>query len=85
MVKTLKSYHVTFSIHNQIELSMHSPIYFYPNINITFVKKWDEKGLKCLGDIFEEHGSLKTREKLSDDYKINFNFIDYTRLIKSIP
>ena len=57
----------------------------HPNINITFVKRWDDEGLKCLGDIFEEHGVLKTREKLSDDLKIKFNFIDYTRLIKSIP
>ena len=53
VVKALESYHVNFSIHNQPELSMHSPIWFNPNINISFVKKWDDKGLKCLGDIFE--------------------------------
>ena len=84
VVKALELYHVNFSIHNQTELSMHSPIWFNPNINITFVKKWDDKGLNCLGDIFEEHGSLKTKQKLSDDFKIKFNFIDCTRLIKSI-
>ena len=85
VVKALESYHVNFSIHNQPELSMHSPIWFNPNINISYVKKWDDKGLKCLGDIFEEHGVVKRREKLSDDFKIIFNFIDYTRLIKSMP
>ena len=85
VVKALESYHVNYSIHTQPEISMNSPIWFNPNINISFVKKWDDKGLKCLGDIFEEHGVVKTREKLSDDFKIKFNFIDYTRLIKSIP
>ena len=51
VAKALESYHIAFSIHNQTELSMHSPIWFNPKFDITFVKKWDEKGLKCLGYI----------------------------------
>ena len=41
--------------------------------------------MRCLGDVFEEQGGLETRDRLSEDFKINFNSIDYTRLIKAIP
>ena len=64
---------------------MNTPIWFNPMINIEYVKKWEDKGLRCLGDVLEEDGCLKSREKLSDEFNINFNFIDYTRLTKAIP
>ena len=63
---------------------MNSPIWFNPLINIEFVKKWDDIGLRCLGDVFEEDGCLRSREKLSDDFNINFNFTDYARLKKKV-
>ena len=85
MVRALESFHQLLSEKNTTELTMNSPIWFNPLINIEFVKKWDDKGLRCLGDVFEEDGCLKSREKLSDDFNINFNFIDYARLIKAIP
>ena len=57
----------TFSEKDIMELTINTPIWFNPMINIEFVKKWEDKRLRCLGDVFEENGCLKSREKLSDD------------------
>ena len=63
----------------------HFPIWFNPMINLPFVKKWDDRGIRWIGDILGRNGELKTRAMLSEEFKVNINFIDYTRLIRSIP
>ena len=60
-------------------------MWHYPITNISFIIQWDNKGLRCMGDAFQEQGGITTRDKLSEDFNINFNFIDYARLIRAIP
>ena len=63
MVRALDSFHQLFSEKNITELTMNSPILFNPMINIEFVKKWEDKGLRCLGDVFKEEQGVSNQEK----------------------
>ena len=42
-------------------------------------------GLRTVGDLFNQQGSLKTSNEIKEDYGLSLNFIDYNRLIRSIP
>ena len=61
------------------------PIWFNEPIKLEYIKLWDKKGLKCVGDLFNSWGELKTREELQISFKICVNFIDYYRMVKAIP
>ena len=63
----------------------HLPIWFNSEINLPFIKKWDDKGIRWIGDIVGQNGELKTRARLSEEFDVNINFIDYKRLIRAIP
>ena len=61
------------------------PIWFNDPIKIGYIKLWDQKGLKCVGDLFNLRGELRTRQDIQNSFDIRMNFLDYHRLVKAIP
>ena len=82
---TLHSFHHISVRKNNVNLSINSPLWYNPCINVEYVKQWDIKGLRRLGDLLDDQLNIKTIEKLSEDFDIKFNFLDYLRLKRSIP
>ena len=64
---------------------LEEPIWFNPNLKIPFIRKWDNKGLRKIGDLFNDLGRIKSREQLMKDFNLTINFIDFTRISRAIP
>ena len=76
------------AIHSEdhlVVLTHNEPIWFNPNLKIPYTEKWDTKGLRYVGDLLDDTGSMKTREQIKNDFGIAINFIDYRRVTKTIP
>ena len=61
------------------------PIWFNPRLKLPYNKKWDQKGLRNVGDLIDKEGVLKTSQKFKEDFGITINFIDLLRISKAIP
>ena len=61
------------------------PIWFNDPIKIGYIKLWEQKGLKCVGDMFNTWGELRTRQEIQEMFNININFLDYLRIVKALP
>ena len=61
------------------------PLWYNDAIKLEYIQLWDRKGLNSLCDLFTDFGEFKTRQVLNESYKLNLNFIDFHRLVKSIP
>jgi hypothetical protein len=64
---------------------LNQPIWGNPRIKMEYIKSWQNNKLVCVRDLFKEDGSQKTLEELKSDFNIPATFLDYHRLIKSIP
>ena len=71
---------------NKLEKNVFSePLWYNDAIKLEYIQLWDRKGLNSLCDLFTDFGEFKTRQYLNENYKLNLNFIDFHRLVKSIP
>ena len=61
------------------------PIWYNKKTNINFVKKWDNAGIRIIRDLINSNKEIKSKEEILADFNLSLNFIDYARLIKSIP
>ena len=85
MIRALQQFEQIYMVDNPNTNPRHLPIWFNPDIHFPFIKKWDDKGIRWIGDIVDQNGEMKTRAMLSKEFNVNINIIDYTRLIRSIP
>ena len=83
--KALKLFHHKVVENSPVKLSIDSPMWYNPAIYIESVKQWDNRGLRRAGDVLDEQLNIKTIAKLSEDFNIKFNFLDYTRLTRTLP
>ena len=85
MISALQQFEQIYVVDNSDSNPRHQPLWFNPDIKLPFIKKWDEMGIRWIGDIMDNNGEMKTRAMLSEEFHVNINFIDYTRLIRSVP
>ena len=85
MISALQQFEQIYVVDNSDPNPRHQPRWFNPDIKLPFIKKWDEMGIRWIGDIMDNNGEMKTRAMLSEEFHVNINFIDYTRLIRSVP
>ena len=85
MTKALIHFELIFDSDNIVNNPRNTPIWFNPDINLPFIKKWDDKGIRWMGDIFDTDGEMITRIGLYECFNVNINFIDYMRLTRAIP
>ena len=85
MTKALIHFELIFDSDNIVNNPRNIPIWFNPDINLPFIKKWDDKGIRWIGDIFDTDGEMLTRIGLYECFNVNINFIDYMRLTRAIP
>ena len=85
MISALQQFERIYEVDNSVPNPRHLPLWFNPDIKLPFIKKWDEMGIRWIGDIMDNNGEMKTRAMLSEEFHVNINFIDYTRLIRSVP
>ena len=85
MISTLQQFEQIYVVDNPDSNPRHCPLWFNPDIKLPFIKKWDDKGIRWIGDIVDKNEEMKTRAMLSEEFHVNINFIDYTRLTRSIP
>ena len=64
---------------------LEEPIWFNLNLKIPYIRKWDNKDLRKIGDLFNDLGRIKSREQLMNDFNLTINFIDFTRITRAIP
>ena len=43
------------------------------------------KGLRIVRDLISDEAQIKTTDEITNDFRISLNFLDYARLIKTIP
>ena len=52
----------------------------------TIVRKWDDRGLRFIGDLFNaESGRIYTRQDIKTVYGIKMTFLCYASLVRSLP
>ena len=60
------------------------PLWYNSKVEIPYIWQW-EKGLRRIKDLFNTEKGMQGRNTFPMEYSINFNFVDYTRIIKAIP
>ena len=81
----IKSFVKIYNTNNFSQLTFNEPLWFNPLIKLSYEKSWDNKGLRILSDLITTYAQFKTKEELQNDFGISLNFLDYARLIRSIP
>ena len=61
------------------------PLWFNPEINVKFVKTRDRRGITFVKNLLNMGQRIKTKHELFENFRVNFNFTDYSRLIRSEP
>ena len=57
----------------------------YTKFKKTKIKRWDTKGLRFIGDLFNPNGRLMSREEIKQKYDTSMTFLCYESLIRSLP
>ena len=83
--KALTRFHKIYLKEYPHILPDNEPIWFNPRFQLPYIKKWDQKGLRNVGDLIDKNGVLKTSQKLEDDFGITINFLEFMRISKAIP
>ena len=85
VVKAIALFQTIYSEEHSAIYPHDEPIWFNPTLNIPYTSKWHMKGLRYVGDLLDEMGTMKTREQIKKDFGIAMNFIDYIRVTRAIP
>ena len=57
----------------------------YTKFKTTKISRWDMKGLRFIGDLFNPNGKLLLREEIVEKYGASMTFLCYMSLIRSLP
>ena len=64
---------------------LYEPLWYNPLIGLPYIKTWDNKRLRIVRDLISEEAQIKTMDEITNDFGISLNFLNYARLIKSLP
>ena len=85
MASALAKFQKLYLKENPYNSRENEPIWFNPRLKLPYIKIWDQKGLRNVGDLVNKEGVLKTRLEFEEDFGITINFIDLIRISKAVP
>ena len=76
------------SIQLSIKSILSAPLWFNSHIrngNNLYVKNWDNKGIKTIGDVLDNNGNFYTFDTLKEIYGVRGTFLNYENILHKIP
>ena len=72
----------------EIKSILSAPLWFNSHLrngNNLYVKNWDNKGIKTIGDILDNNGNFYTFDTLKEIYGVRGTFLNYENILHKIP
>ena len=72
----------------EIKSILSAPLWFNSHLrngNNLYVKNWDNKGIKTIGDILDNNGIFYTFDTLKEIYGVRGTFLNYENILHKIP
>ena len=79
LLQAVKYLYQTYSS-SRIDPNWMDPIWFNRDINFTYRKSWELKGLNWISDLFDSQWNFLSRDQIQALFHITINFLDYENL-----